>query len=620
MTGQTKKAIANGETLAGLYPKGIDWNVPLERITLVDMFNRAVQNYDEKICLDYFGKEFTFHEMGKLVDKAAKGFQAMGVQKGDRVGLYMPNTPWYPILFLGALKAGAIVVNYGLEHSRKELQQQIELTETKILVTSDKPDFYKNATSFLTSFFKTGKLNQVLAFHLADTLPEDKSWLPSSMRWGLPVIKILNRLSGLFNTGIGKKITRINDFMNNDGTFSPVPLTPDDTALLQFTTGSTGAAKAVELTHFNIAANVQQLAEAIARTPEKGMDNPYAVTPGEASMFVPLPLYHIFPTTVGIFMLLHMGLKNIMALNPKDMETHYKIIERAKPDTAIAVPAHVVSSVGSDWVKHYDYSSLKTVITGGSAISKELVQRIADKGALRIFPGYGMSELAPVGSFLNMFGDYKPGSVGQPLPRVEYRICDPDDPERVLNVDEDGELQVRGPNVMKGYWNDPVATRATILENGFLRTGDRARLSDAMFASITGRLKRQINHKGKKYAPEPIEEALNAHPAVAQCVVFSAYKGTEEEAAKVIIRLRNGDKLDDRAAKKHEQTFRTYLEKAGFARRHTPYYYEFTREPLPLAKGGKGVDWKKLEDMEAAKEQKAKPTAPSGPSDFTLNG
>jgi long-chain acyl-CoA synthetase len=190
-------AVLNGKTLTGFYPEGTDWNTTIDKITLTTLFDRAVNKYADKPCIDFLGTKISYREMAALVDKAAKGFQELGVEKGTKVGLYMPNTHWYPILFFGAMKAGATVVNFSTQYLENELEHQIKDSGTEIMVTADspKPDTYGNTVSQL----KKSNLDQILVLNLADTLGPDKSWMPGKLKYGLPLIKIINRIKTFFN-------------------------------------------------------------------------------------------------------------------------------------------------------------------------------------------------------------------------------------------------------------------------------------------------------------------------------------------------------------------------------------------------------------------------------------
>ncbi len=592
----TKPAIANGTTLSNSYPQGTDWNVPLERISLVEMFDRAVEKYADRPCINFLGTRISFRELDILTDRAAKGFQEMGVKKGTKVGFYMPNTHWHPVLFFGALKAGAIVVNYSTQYTEKELEHQIKDSGTAIMVTADtpEPDTYKNVTSLI----KKGLLDQGLVFNLADAMPRDKSWLPSKMRFGLPAVKIMNRLKNMFNFSVKGKVSYLKDMMDNDGIYMPVTTSPDDTAVLQYTGGTSGTPKGAELTHYNLTSNVQQVSEFIIDKPGKPASD-MTIKPGESKMFAPLPFFHVFGMTTTMLTTINLGMETLMVLDPRDLETSFKMIDRTKPDFAAAVPKLVEGALQSKARSQHDISTIKGVVTGGAAMPNAVHKEIHSKCKLRVFPGWGLTETSPVLTVNPLYGETKIGSAGQPLPGVEIRVCDVSDPEKVLNIGEDGELQARGPNIMKGYWNKPEETAEVMTKDGWFRTGDIGHLDETGHVFITDRLKRMINvmGTGKKAWSSQIENAIADHPDVAECVVVAVNKGTDREAAKAFIRPHEGKTID-------AEEMKTFLAQT-LSKMEIPRFYEFVAEPLPVTAIGK-PDWKKLEDMEAKQSSKRK--------------
>jgi long-chain acyl-CoA synthetase len=336
MTDLSNKAILNGDNLKAVYPDGVNWDTEIRKVTLNQLFNESVSKHADLPCIDFFGKKLTYNELDALTDKAARGFQDMGVKKGTKVGLYMPNTHWYPVMFFGALKAGAVVVNYSTVYVESELEQQIKDSGTTILVTSDKPDNFKNAKSLL----KKNNLDQILAFHLADATSEGRSLLPAKMKFGLPVIKALNKFKNFFNLSARNQVSYVEGFINNDGQYEQVHVDPEDTAVLQYTSGSSGVPKGCELTHYNVSSNAQQVAHFIADNPDTP-DNPFTMKAGKSKMFAPLPDFHIFGMTATMVAPIILGLETVMVMDPRDLETSQKVIDSTKPDSAALVPRHV---------------------------------------------------------------------------------------------------------------------------------------------------------------------------------------------------------------------------------------------------------------------------------------
>lgn len=595
-------SIADGRTLDSHYPAGVTWASPIEKMTLSTMFDRAVKKYADKVAINFLGRKITYEAFDDLVNRAAKGFQDMGVKKGTRIGFYMPNTPWYPVLFFGALKAGGIVVNYSPQYAEKELLNQVKDSGTSILVTSDLPkphDTFANALGLV----KQGKLDKVLAFNLYDSLPDDKSWLPSKMRFGLPVVKVVSRLKALFNFAVSDKLTFINRFIDNDGRYRPVAVGADDTAVLQYTGGTTGVPKGAELTHANLTANVQQISAFL--THREGMEeSPYTLKSGQTKMMGPLPDFHVFGLMTTMITPVHLGLENQMTLDPRDIPTMLKFIERARPDTLAAVPKLVEGAWKSPEWKNHDLSSLKSIVTGGSAMPTALHRAIHEQSSLRVFPGWGLTETSPVLTVSPVYGEPVLGSAGQVLPGVEVRVCDISDSTKVLPLGEKGELQARGPHVMKGYWNKPDETANVMTDDCWFRTGDIGYLDARGLVYITDRLKRMINISGtgKKAWASVIENEILEHPDILECVVVAINKGTDQEAAKAFVRFAEGKTLTEAQIREHLASRLSKLE--------IPKHFEFVSEPLPQTSVGK-PDWKKLEDQEAARSpQKVQRSCP----------
>ncbi|MCB9991137.1 MAG: AMP-binding protein [Rhodospirillales bacterium] len=605
-----KPAILNGQSLQAHYPQGVDWYTPFEKITLVELFKRAVEKYADLPCIDFYNKKTTFRELDELSDRAAKGFQNMGVKKGTPVGFLMPETDMQRVLFWGAVKAGATIVNYSPLYVEEELEHQIADSGTKIMITSDKPkdgksDNYKNSVSLL----KKGAFDRLVVFNLADTLPDDKSAVPAKMKKGLPLVKILNRITNFFNFTARGKISYMKGFLNNDGLYETVQTSPEDTALLQYTSGSSGVPKGTELTHTNLVSNAQQVS-AYAVTNDNTPDNPYTINPGETSIFSPLPTSHIFGLTIEILVPVMQGMESIIVMDPRDLKTNADTLKRTQPDMAAFVPQLVAKMKDAG---HFEDTSLKTVVTGGSAMPPVLQKEMEEEFGIGMRPGYGLTETSPVLTVNPMFGPQTYGSAGKPIPGVSIRICDVEEPNKVLNMGETGEIQAAGDNIMKGYLNRPEETAEvmTVDENGtrWFRTGDIGHVTEDGFLNITDRMKRMINLKGsgKKISPTEVENALLEHPDVAECVVVSVYKNTKNEQAKVFLKFAEGKTVSNEDLQKHLD--------GKVNRLAIPRMFEVLDE-IPLNKTHK-PDWKKLEDMEAAKVAaetvKVQPAAPSGP-------
>ena len=607
MTENNNLSILNGKTLEDVYPEGTNWDIPIDKITLTELFDRAVNKYADKPCIDFLGTRISYSEMAELVDKAAKGFQELGVQKGTKVGLYMPNTHWYPILFFGAMKAGATVVNFSSQYLENELEDQIKDSGTEIMVTADspKPDTFGSTVSQL----KKNNLKQILVLNLADTLGPDKSWMPTKLKYGLPIIKIINRLKTFFNFSVKENITNLNKFIDNDGQYHKVETDPDEVAVLQYTGGTSGTPKGAELTHDNLSANAQQITEFIKKSESKP-DSPYLMQEGGSGMFAPLPNFHIFGMTASMITTLHMGMETVMVMDPRDIETSMKIIDRTKPDCILAVPNLGKAMVSSEHIENYDITSLKGMVTGGSATPPAVKNLIEEKTNMRVKPGYGASETSPVLTITPLYGHEIEGSAGVPVPGVELRICDPSDPNKILEYGMDGEIQACGRNIMKGYYNNPEETEATIITEAdgkkWYRTGDIGHFDTGQLI-ITDRIKRMIvlGDSGKKASATKIENALMEHPDINECVVIAINKGTEKESGKALIKFEDGKDVSP-------EDLKEFLSKV-LNKYEIPRHYETVTEPFERTVKGE-IKWAEIEKNEAEKANKqAKEASPQPP-------
>lgn len=589
-------AYAGKDFLNEVYPEGISWEFDIPSMSLIDVFDQSVAKYGDKPCLDFLGKRHTYNEVGELVDRAAKGLQDMGVQKGDKVGLCMPNSSYYPIMFMAAMRVGATAVNFPPTYTEPELEKLIEDSGADVIATLDlkeiggEPFFEK-----INNLHKRGVLKKIVACPLAGALPFLKS-IAYRLFKGKSIADIPRGESDIVN---------FKDLTANAGNYKPVKVTPDDLAVLQYTGGSTGLPKGAMLTQFNLVANVYQIDAFYGTGPAK-QDESSIMKPGQERVLAALPYFHVFGMTISMLSALQNGSEISIIPDPRDLKQVVNTLEKKKISIFPSVPRLLQALSESPVSKGRDFSSLRTVISGGAALAEGVRKDFEKMTGSQIKQGYGLTETSPVASSNPAYGTLKPSSAGMPYPMTEFKISDPEDPSKVLEIGEEhiGEICIRGPQVMKGYYNRPQETADSITEDGWFRTGDMGFMDDEGFIHIRDRLKRMIIVNGFNVYPNQIEDAFSKHSDIAEVVVIGLPDKRSGEAGKAFVRLKEGSSAT-------EAEIREFLEN-HINSKEIPKYIEFVTEELPKTAVGK-PDWKKLQDEERAKieAQNAGPAAPA---------
>lgn len=504
------------------YPDGIDWHAEIPVAPVPDILDRAVENWPERPALRFMGKRYSYAELGKLVDRAAKGFQALGVDKGVRVGLFLPNSPYYVICYYAILKAGGTVVNYNPLYAEREIARQAKDSGTRIMVTLQLNSTYPK----LSGLFAETDLEQVVVCPMAGILP-----------FTMGTMFTLFRRKEIAAVPNDSRHIRFDKLIANDGDFNPVPIDPlSDVAVLQYTGGTTGVPKGAMLTHANIYANTVQT-------------RMWAVNakPGEEIFLGVLPLFHVFGMTgvmnTGIFL----GAEIILVPRFKMVEV-LKIIDEEKPTAFLGVPTIYTGINGFSGLDKYDLSSLKDCISGGAPLPVEVKQTFEKLTGCVLVEGYGLSEAAPVCTINPFVGVNKAGSIGLPVPGTIVEITSLDDPDQLLPVGKRGEICVTGPQVMAGYWGQPEETEAAF-RGGRLHTGDVGYIDEEGYIFLIDRIKDLILNAGFNVYPRMVEEAIYLHPAVEEAVVCGVPDKARGEAVKAFVKLREGEELTARDLK-----------------------------------------------------------------------
>ena len=504
---------------AAAYSPGLDVNFVPQPQAVHDLFFTSAAKHEGVICTDFMGKKLTYGHMHTLVKQVAAALQAQGVGKGSRVGLMLPNSPYYIACFYGVLATGATVVNFNPLYTTEQVRHQVEDSGVTHLFTLNLKKLCGKVFPLLEE--RELPLKKVIVCPLQYILPPVPSLL-------FRVLKI-HEIQFFQNT---KKITSFDTFIKKSGAFKPVALNPQqDLALLQYTGGTTGVPKGVMLTHANITANAQQiLAWLGAVHPPKA---------GEISLCI-LPFFHVFAMQVNLNLCIARGCTLVLLPRP-EMPKILAAIKRTRPSLMAGVPTlfNALSNVKGMGTKH-DLSCLRYCISGGAALPAEVRARFMQQTGCVLSEGYGLSETSPVLTCNPLHeGGGKAGSIGVPLPATEIEIRNLDNPAKPVALGERGEVVARGPQIMAGYWQNEAETQA-VLKNGWLHTGDVGYMDADGFVFITDRLKEMINTNGYKVYPRMIEEVMYRHPAVLEVAAVGVPHPQKGEAPKVFVALKNG--------------------------------------------------------------------------------
>jgi long-chain acyl-CoA synthetase len=503
------------------YPAGLSWAEPVLQEPLFCALDRAVADYGPRPCLDFLGRPYSYAEVGDLVARAAKGLQELGVMKGTRVALFLPNTPYYVICYFAVMKLGGIVVNVNPLYAEEEVHELLADSGAEFAVTLDLKLLLPKLVSALgAGETKKGALRKVIVGTMGEIL-----------RFPTRQLFAIAKRGELAKVPYGdERFFRFAQLIDNDGAFTPAEVTIADVAVLQYTGGTTGTPKGAMLTHGSISANASQLHRWFI-----------GVRSGEQRVLAVLPLFHVFAMTVNMHLAIRIAAE-IILLPRFEIETLLKTIARKRPTFFPGVPTLFNALLHYPKLERYDLSCIKNSISGGAGLPLPVRVGFENLTGGRLLEGYGLSEASPVVTCNPITDMGKPGSIGLPLPGTEIVIRSLDDRDVEVPLGEKGEICLRGPQVMAGYWQRPEATAET-LRDGWLHTGDVGFMGEDGYTYLIDRLKEVIVTGGYKVYPRHIEEAIHRHPAVAEvtvCGVPDSYRG---EVPKAFVRLKDGEEL-----------------------------------------------------------------------------
>ncbi|MDR2857102.1 MAG: long-chain fatty acid--CoA ligase [Novosphingobium sp.] len=491
------------------------WDQQFPPLAMTELFVRAVAGHGGEPLVDFYGRKYSYQAMLAEARAFAAWLQAMGVVKGDRIGLYLPNVPIYIPAYFGAMLAGAIVVNFSPLYTARELEAQVEDSGARLIVTVDVPALLPTALEVL----ECSSLGHLVVGRLEQMLPFVQ---------GIGVR--LFRRSEIVPIPVRPDVIDWHDALSHDEP-RPVAIDPlTDLALLQYTGGTTGTPKGAMLTHQNLSANARQLV---------------MIDPCRAERDVilgVLPFFHVFANACVLNRTICNG--GCIAMLPRFQAGQaLKTLQRTAATAMPGVPTMYQALLDHPDLTKTDFSSLRLCSSGGAPLSAPLKHRFEEATGARLIEGYGLTETAGVAATNPFYGDDRTGTIGQPLPGTRLLLLDKEDPARIAPPGEAGELAVQGPQVMSGYWNRPETAAATFAEiagERWLRTGDIAEIDDEGYVRIVDRSKDMIAVGGFKVFPSQVETVLLRHPAVKEALVIGVRDPYHGEMPRAFVTLLPG--------------------------------------------------------------------------------
>ncbi|WP_434110457.1 AMP-binding protein [Methylocaldum sp. GT1TLB] len=542
------------------YPPGVPETIGEPQYSsLAHFFEEMAARYRERPALSNSGRTLCYAELEELSRHFASFLnRRLGLERGERIAIMLPNVSQQPVALWGALRAGLIVVNTNPLYSARELEHQLQDSGAAALV------MLENFVPAVAAALPRLKLKAIIISGLGDLLRFPRSylinWYVRLFKTGNPGTHISEAVS--FNTALQEG--SLLSFERHD-------LKLEDVAFLQYTGGTTGIAKGAMLTHRNLLANVEQCTQWIVG----GLPPERAMVKGEEVVITALPLYHIFALTVDLLCFTELGGLNYLITNPRDLQGLIKMLGKVRFSVITGVNTLFKGLLNTPGFDELDFSSLKFVISGGMPTEEAVANRWQQVTGCPITEGYGLTETSPVVSVNPPGSTEFNGSIGLPVPSTECSVRDDDG--RPLPVGTAGELYVRGPQVMKGYWNSPDETENVMTPDGWLRTGDIARMDENGFFYIVDRKKDMILVSGFNVYPNELEAVLSTHPAVRECAAIGVPDDKTGETVKVFI-VRKDESLDADAVRRYCRM--------NLAAYKVPKYIEFRNE-LPKSAVGK---------------------------------
>lgn len=548
------------------YPAGLAKTIDMTQYqSVIDVFDGFVAKYAANPAFTCLGQTITYADLeAKSAAFAAYLQNETTLKPGDRIAVQLPNVLQYPIVVFGAMRAGMTVVNTNPLYTEREMEHQFNDSGAKALVV------LANMAAKAEKVLPNTSIETVIVTEVGDMHKTVKRVLINS------VLKYVKKEVESYNIP-GAIPLRKALSLGQGKAFTTPEMKLDDVAVLQYTGGTTGVAKGAMLTHGNLIANMLQCDGLFAMALNKGKETAIA----------PLPLYHIYAFTVHCMVLLQTGNHSVLIPNPRDIPGFIKVLQNTKFSCFVGLNTLFVALCNSDVFKGLDFSGLKLTISGGMALTKDAAEQWKKVTNCDIAEGFGMTETSPVVSF-NPPGHIQLGTIGLPVASTACKVID--DNGNDLPVGEAGELCVKGPQVMKGYWQRPEATAEAISSDGWLKTGDIAVIAEDGFMKIVDRKKDMIIVSGFNVYPNEVEDEISAHPDVLEAAAIGIPDAKSSEAVKVFVVASNKNLTEADIKKWARERLTAYK---------IPKHVEF-RDELPKTNVGK-ILRRELRDEEVAK-------------------
>ncbi len=511
--------------------------------SVVEMLDGAMQRYADNVAFRSFDKTLSFADVDRLSASFCAYLQhRLGVKKGDRIAVMMPNQVAFPIAFLGIVRAGAVQVSINPMYTPRELEHQLNDAGCKVII------IFSGSTPTLAEVLDRTKIEAVITADLGDGLAAQIPSPPVDAR--------------LQNT------TAFNDVLQDGDRLSrtPLELGGDDLLFLQYTGGTTGPSKGASLSHRNLVANTEQFKAFMSS----------AMRPGKEIIVTAIPLYHIFALMVNFITYFSIGAANWLVVDPRDMDSFVDVLRQARPTAFMGVNTLYAGLTMHAALKDVDWSRLRVAGGGGAAVVSEVSNRWQAVTGSIIREGYGLSETGPVLSFNPDYIDEFSGTTGLPVPSTDIKLLEDDG--REAGIGEPGEICAKGPQVMSGYWQNPEANAAAFTDDGYFRTGDIGVFDDRGFLKIVDRKKDMIIVSGFNVFPNEVEDVASACAGVAECACVGIPDNKSGEAVKLFVVKMPDAKLSEDDVIAHCS--------AGMARYKVPKIVRFLDE-LPKSAVGK---------------------------------
>ena len=498
------------------YENGVPFEIPFEKKLLPDFLERSAKRFPDNSAINFEGYRVTYKELNSMVEKFSAHLHSYGIKKGDAVAVLLPNLISCAIAYYAIIKIGGIVVMNNPLYSDRELEHQFNDSGAKVLITLDL------LANRMIDLRPRTQIKQIIYATIGDFLP--------------PVKKVLFKLFGRKKklSALVKdadNLYRFGDLMKTKVPGAPkIKITPDDVAMYQYTGGTTGVSKGVMLTHENLSNHTQQLKSWLPQFEE-----------GKEVMLGALPFFHVFGLTVCMNFSILMGWENVIVAKPQ-ADNLIKAITGHRPTFAPLVPTMYINILKHPGVEKADMTSIRACFSGSAPMPVEVIKEFEAKTGSVIIEGYGLTESSPIVCVNPFSGIRKPGSIGIPFPNTMCRIVNIEDGETDVAPGECGELLVKGPQVMRGYWKKPEETEKTV-KGGWLHTGDVARMDEDGYFYIVDRIKELIISGGYNVYPRDIEEVIYSHPDIVEVAVIGIPHPSRGEAAKVFAVLKEGKKM-----------------------------------------------------------------------------